>query len=127
MNVCIHLIDCNVSALTFLHLAIRAGYGSSKDISVYASLGLGPDSIHIVGKLSKKQTGACNPLADGYAAHLADLAAPGGSRPAQGNARMIIPRSSVSMSGEGAQLWILSAKFCRGEGIMMVNKIFRQG
>ena len=118
-----------MSALTFniLHLAIRAGYGSSKDISVYASLGLGPDSIHIVGKLSKKQTGACNPLADGYAAHLADLAAPGGSRPAQGNARMIIPRSSVSMSGEGAQRWILSAKFCRGEGIMMVNKIFRQG
>ena len=91
----------------------RAGYGSSKDVSMYSSLGnllaiykmltdmnhlegLTPDNIHIVGKLSKKQLGACDSLAEGYAAHLAELSAPGpGSRPAQGNARMVIPRSSV--------------------------------
>ena len=40
----------------------HAAYGSSKDISVYASVGLKPDSIHIVGKLSKKQISQCNPL-----------------------------------------------------------------
>ena len=49
-----------------------------------------------MGKLSKKQLGSCDSLAEGYAVHLAELGAPGpGSRPAQGNARMVIPRSSV--------------------------------
>lgn len=58
--------------------------------------GLTPENIHIVGKLSKKQLVSCDSLAEGYAAHLAELSAPGpGSRPAQGNARMVIPRSSV--------------------------------
>ena len=60
--------------------------------------GLSPENIHIVGKLSKKQLGACDSLTEGYAAHLADLSAPGPcSRPAQGNARMVIPRSSASV------------------------------
>ena len=35
-------------------IVFHAGYGSSKDISVYSSIGLKPDSIHIVGKLNKK-------------------------------------------------------------------------
>ena len=97
------------------NLVFRAGYGSSKDVSMYSSLGrsisnepkkntdiyprpqgLTPENIHIVGKLSKKQLVSCDSLAEGYAAHLAELSAPGpGSRPAQGNARMVVPRSSV--------------------------------
>ena len=41
------------------------------------------------------QMGLCDPLTEGYAAHLAKLSAPGGSVPAQGNARMVIPRSAT--------------------------------
>jgi hypothetical protein len=41
-------------------LVIHAAYGSSKDIVVYQSLGLKPDKIHIVGKISKKQASGCN-------------------------------------------------------------------
>merc|ERR1719500_533962 len=81
-------------------IVFRAGYGSSKDVSMYCSLGLTPENIHIVGKLSKKQLGSCDSLTEGYAVHLAELSAPGpGSRPAQGNARMVIPRSSVVTGG----------------------------
>ena len=43
-------------------VVFHAGYGSSKDISVYSSVGLKPNSIHIVGKLSKKQISLCNHL-----------------------------------------------------------------
>ena len=75
-------------------IVVHAGYGSSKDISVYSSIGLKPDSIHIVGKMSKKLISQCNHLSEGYAAHLTQLVSPGGSRPAQGNARMVIPRAS---------------------------------
>lgn len=35
-------------------MVIHAAYGSSKDISVYSSVGLKPDQIFIVGKVSKK-------------------------------------------------------------------------
>merc|ERR550525_195152 len=48
-------------------IVVHAGYGSSKDISVYSSIGLKPDSIHIVGKMSKKLISLCNHLSDGYA------------------------------------------------------------
>lgn len=34
---------------------IHCGYGSSKDISVYSSVGLRSDQIYVVGKASKKQ------------------------------------------------------------------------
>ena len=78
-------------------VVVQAGYGSSKDISVYSSIGLKPESIHIVGKLSKKQISQCNHLSEGYAAHLVQLVTGGGSRPAQGNARMVIPRAAVSV------------------------------
>jgi len=78
---------------------LHAGYGSSKDISVYSSLGLSPSQIHIVGKCSRKQLAFCNHLNEGYAAHLESLAAPGGSRPAQGNARMLIPRLGFGLPG----------------------------
>jgi len=80
-------------------IAIRAGYGSSKDINVYSSVGLRAEDIHIVGKISKKQMTQCNHLSEGYAAHLVHLAAPGGSRPAQGNGRMVIMRSNTVAGG----------------------------
>ena len=44
-------------------MIIHAGYGSSKDITMYASVGLKPEQIFIVGKPSKKQQ--ANFLVDG--------------------------------------------------------------
>ncbi|GLV44995.1 retinal degeneration B [Carabus blaptoides fortunei] len=83
-------------------LIIHLAYGSSKDISVYSSIGLKPKQIYIVGKASKKQHNQATILTDGYAAHLAILMAHGGSRPAQGNARMVIPRGYFGLPGQNA-------------------------
>ena len=41
---------------------------------------------------------SCNPLTEGYAAHLTKISSPGGSVPAQGNARMVIPRFAATFS-----------------------------
>ena len=41
---------------------------------------------------------SCNPLTEGYAAHLTKISSPGGSVPAQGNARMVIPRFVTTFS-----------------------------
>lgn len=71
-------------------VVIHAAYGSNKDVSVYTSLGLKPRSIYIVGKVSKKHCVQATVLSDGYAAHLSHLQQHGGSRPAQGNARMVL-------------------------------------
>lgn len=72
---------------------IHVAYGSSKDISVYTSIGLKPKQIFIVGKVSKKHHSQATVLTEGYAAHLTSLLCHGGSRPAQGNARMVlVPR-----------------------------------
>ncbi|KAF5282248.1 hypothetical protein FQR65_LT14380 [Abscondita terminalis] len=79
---------------------IHSAYGSSKDISVYTSIGLKPKQIYIVGKTSKKQQNQATLLTEGYAAHLAILMAHGGSRPAQGNARMVIPRGYFGLPGQ---------------------------
>ena len=83
----------------------------------HLSLGIQPSNIHIVGKVSRKQVivgrfipfsisqlqmALCDPLTEGYAAHLTKLSAPGGSVPAQGNARMVIPRFGFS-SGKQSQ------------------------
>ena len=46
-------------------LEIRAAYGSSKDISVYASVGIKPDNIYIVGKVSRKHHGQGQSLVEG--------------------------------------------------------------
>lgn len=40
-------------------MKIFAGYGSTKDISVYTSIGLPPSQIHIVGRPSKKMQHQC--------------------------------------------------------------------
>ena len=41
-------------------IEIHAAYGSSKDISVYSSVGLTSDQIFIVGKASKKNCKEAN-------------------------------------------------------------------
>ena len=40
------------------------------------------------------------PLTEGYASHLNALMAHGGSRPAQGNQRMVIPRGCFNLPGQ---------------------------
>ncbi|KAG1678718.1 Protein retinal degeneration B [Nymphon striatum] len=88
----------NVKKLT--KLKVHAGYGSSKDIQMYASLGLKPDQIFIVGKTSKKQQSQAQVLNDGYAAHLSQLTKSPLSRQTQGNARMLLPRSCFNLPGQ---------------------------
>lgn len=79
---------------------VHSAYGSSKDISVYSSIGLKAKQIFIVGKVPKKQHSQATVLVDGYAAHLSALMSHGGSRPAQGNARMVIPRGYFGLPGQ---------------------------
>ncbi|NXX27561.1 PITM1 protein, partial [Nicator chloris] len=56
-------------------ISIVAGYGSTKDVSVYSSLGLTPAHIYIVGRAVKKFHNQCQFLSEGYVAHLAQLEA----------------------------------------------------
>nr|CAI5848674.1 unnamed protein product [Callosobruchus analis] len=81
-------------------VVIHSAYGSAKDISVYTQIGLKPKEIFIVGKASKKQQQQATILTEGYAAHLSILMSHGGSRPAQGNARMVIPRGYFGLPGQ---------------------------
>ncbi|XP_012272496.1 protein retinal degeneration B isoform X2 [Orussus abietinus] len=83
---------------------IHHAYGSSKDISVYTAINLKPNQIYIVGKVSKKHQPLATVLHEGYAAHLSALQAHGGSRPAQGNARMVIPRGHFGLPGQNSSL-----------------------
>ncbi|CAH0548015.1 unnamed protein product [Brassicogethes aeneus] len=91
-------------------VVIFSAYGSAKDIGVYTSIGLKPKQIFIVGKASKKQHAQATILTEGYAAHLTTLMAYGGSRPAQGNARMVIPRGYFGLPGQGFSRRRRSAK-----------------
>ncbi|XP_074852189.1 membrane-associated phosphatidylinositol transfer protein 1 isoform X2 [Carettochelys insculpta] len=63
------------SLRTEAEVTIVAGYGSTKDISVYSSLGLLPAQIYIVGRTVKKFQNQCQFLSEGYVAHLAQLEA----------------------------------------------------
>ncbi|KAK2520465.1 Pitpnm1 [Columba livia] len=63
------------SLRTEAEINIVAGYGSTKDISVYSSLGLAPAHIYIVGRAVKKFLNQCQFLSEGYVAHLAQLEA----------------------------------------------------
>ncbi|XP_064618758.1 protein retinal degeneration B-like isoform X2 [Lineus longissimus] len=81
-------------------IVIHAAYGSSKDISVYQSLGVKAERIFIVGKASKKQHSLATVLDDGYAAHLSALLAHGGSKAAVGNARMVIRKGCFGLPGQ---------------------------
>lgn len=79
---------------------IHAAYGSNKDISVYNNVGIPPDNVFIVGKVSKKLQPLATLLTEGYSSHLNTLQAHGGSRPAHGNARMVIPRNYFGLPGQ---------------------------
>ncbi|XP_044586561.1 protein retinal degeneration B isoform X3 [Cotesia glomerata] len=83
---------------------IHQAYGSSKDIAVYTAVNLKPRQIIIVGKVSKKHQSLATVLSEGYAAHLTQLQSYGGSRPAQGNARMVIPRGQFGLPGLNSSL-----------------------
>ncbi|XP_011135818.1 protein retinal degeneration B isoform X4 [Harpegnathos saltator] len=85
-------------------MIIHQAYGSEKDISVYTAINLKPSQIFIIGKVSKRHQVLATILYDGYAAHLSTLQAHGGSRPAQGNARMVIPRGQFGLPGQNASL-----------------------
>ncbi|XP_010562606.1 PREDICTED: membrane-associated phosphatidylinositol transfer protein 1 isoform X1 [Haliaeetus leucocephalus] len=63
------------SLRTEAEITIVAGYGSTKDVSVYSSLGLAPAHIYIVGRAVKKFHNQCQFLSEGYVAHLAQLEA----------------------------------------------------
>uniref|UniRef100_A0A3Q4BP59 DDHD domain-containing protein n=1 Tax=Mola mola TaxID=94237 RepID=A0A3Q4BP59_MOLML len=77
---------------------IFVGYGSTKDISVYASIGLPPTQIYIVGRPSKKMQQQCQFITEGYAAHLSQLEYNHRSRPAKSSsARMVLRKGSFGL------------------------------
>ncbi|XP_043923850.1 membrane-associated phosphatidylinositol transfer protein 2 isoform X2 [Protopterus annectens] len=83
--------------MTDAHMRIHAAYGSTKDISVYTSIGLSPSQIYIVGRPTKKLQHQCQFITDGYAAHLAQLEYSHRSRPAKGNSRMVLRKGSFGL------------------------------
>ncbi|XP_077099803.1 membrane-associated phosphatidylinositol transfer protein 2 isoform X2 [Siphateles boraxobius] len=88
--------------ITEAHMKIFAAYGSTKDISVYTSLGLPPSQIYIVGRPTKKLQYQCQFIADGYATHLSQLEYSQRSRPAKtGSARMVLRKGSFGLGGSG--------------------------
>ncbi|KAM8760383.1 membrane-associated phosphatidylinositol transfer protein 2-like isoform 6-T8 [Acanthopagrus schlegelii] len=87
-----------LKALTEAHLKIFAGYGSTKDISVYTSIGLPSSQIYIVGRPSKKMQHQCQFITEGYAAHLSQLEYNHRSRPAKSSsARMVLRKGSFGL------------------------------
>ncbi|XP_057688637.1 membrane-associated phosphatidylinositol transfer protein 2-like isoform X2 [Corythoichthys intestinalis] len=87
-----------LKALTEANMKIFAGYGSSKDISVYASINLHPSQIFIVGRPSKKMQHQCQFITEGYASHLSQLEHNQRSRPAKsGSARAVLRKSSFGL------------------------------
>ncbi|XP_071946627.1 protein retinal degeneration B-like [Antedon mediterranea] len=82
------------------HIVIHAAYGSSKDISVYSSVGLKSEQIYIIGKASKKQQLQAQLLSDGYSAHLEHLVLT--SCPSAGNSRMVLRKGCFSLPGFGS-------------------------
>ncbi|XP_051973354.1 membrane-associated phosphatidylinositol transfer protein 2-like isoform X2 [Xyrauchen texanus] len=88
--------------ITEAHMKIFAAYGSTKDISVYTSLGLPPSQIYIVGRPTKKMQHQCQFIADGYATHLSQLEYNQRSRPAKtGSARIVLRKGSFGLGGSG--------------------------
>uniref|UniRef100_A0A667ZM63 Phosphatidylinositol transfer protein membrane associated 2 n=1 Tax=Myripristis murdjan TaxID=586833 RepID=A0A667ZM63_9TELE len=87
-----------LKSLTEAHMKIFAGYGSTKDISVYTSIGLSPSQIYIVGRPSKKMQHQCQFITEGYAAHLSQLEYNHRSRPAKtSSARMVLRKGSFGL------------------------------
>ncbi|XP_029920716.1 membrane-associated phosphatidylinositol transfer protein 2 isoform X8 [Myripristis murdjan] len=84
------------------HMKIFAAYGSTKDISVYSSIGLPPSHIYIVGRPTKKMQNQCQFIPDGYATHLSQLEYNQRSRPAKSaSARMVLRKGSFGLGAAG--------------------------
>ncbi|XP_076019650.1 membrane-associated phosphatidylinositol transfer protein 2 isoform X1 [Genypterus blacodes] len=84
------------------HMRIFASYGSTKDISVYSSIGLPPSHIYIVGRPTKKMQQQCQFIPDGYASHLSQLEYNQRSRPAKSaSARMVLRKGSFGLGAAG--------------------------
>uniref|UniRef100_A0A3Q3BJX0 Phosphatidylinositol transfer protein membrane associated 2 n=1 Tax=Kryptolebias marmoratus TaxID=37003 RepID=A0A3Q3BJX0_KRYMA len=87
-----------LKTLTEANMKIFAGYGSTKDISVYTAIGLPPSQIFIVGRPSKKMQSQCQFIIEGYAAHLSQLEYNHRSRPAKSSsARMVLRKGSFGL------------------------------
>ncbi len=79
-------------------LKLHGAYGSAKDIPMYASLGLPPDRIFMIGKMKEKYSSKAIVLKDGYATHLSILQNPNsGFRHATGNARLFIKKTTFTV------------------------------
>nr|XP_033503104.1 membrane-associated phosphatidylinositol transfer protein 2-like [Epinephelus lanceolatus] len=84
------------------HMRIFAAYGSTKDISVYTSIGLPPSHIYIVGRPTKKMQNQCQFIPDGYASHLSQLEYNQRSRPAKSaSTRMVLRKGSFGLGAAG--------------------------
>ncbi|KAJ8005652.1 hypothetical protein DPEC_G00120150 [Dallia pectoralis] len=87
-----------LKSLMEAHMKIVAGYGSTKDISVYTSIGLSPAQIYIIGRPSKKMQTQCQFITEGYASHLSQLEYNQRSRPAKtASARMALRKGSFGL------------------------------
>nr|XP_029513263.1 membrane-associated phosphatidylinositol transfer protein 2-like isoform X6 [Oncorhynchus nerka] len=84
------------------HMKIFAAYGSTKDITVYSSLGLPPSHIYIVGRPTKRMSSQCQFIPDGYASHLSQLEYSQRSRPAKtASARIVLRKGSFGLGAAG--------------------------
>ncbi|XP_072310438.1 membrane-associated phosphatidylinositol transfer protein 2-like isoform X2 [Eucyclogobius newberryi] len=102
------------SLISEAHMRIFAAYGSSKDISVYSTLGVPPSHIYIVGRPTKKMQHQCQFISDGYASHLSQLEYSQRSRPAKSaSTRMVLRKGSFGLNAAG------------GEFLRKRNHIFR--
>lgn len=81
-----------------VELNIVAGYGSPKDVAVYAALGLSPSQTYIVGRAVRKLQAQCQFLSDGYVAHLGQLEAGSHSHAPSGPPRAALAKSSYAVA-----------------------------
>lgn len=81
-----------------VELNIVAGYGSPKDVAVYAALGLSPNQTYIVGRAVRKLQAQCQFLSDGYVAHLGQLEAGSHSHAPAGPPRATLTKSSYGVA-----------------------------
>nr|XP_045003459.1 membrane-associated phosphatidylinositol transfer protein 1 isoform X3 [Jaculus jaculus] len=81
-----------------VELNIVAGYGSPKDVAVYAALGLSPSQTYIVGRAVRKLQAQCQFLSDGYVAHLGQLEAGSHTHASSGPPRTALTKSSYAVA-----------------------------
>eukprot|EP00794_Sanderia_malayensis_P014394 gene14394-15893_t len=87
-------------------VSIHAAYGSSRDISIYASLGLSKEQIFIVGKHKSQKQGKDNfqVITEGYAAHLSELPLHPLSRHAAGQISSMLPWTCFGIPATGGKI-----------------------